>query len=128
MNENIKYLKLGTGDNRVQDEMSANITAAHLSEVFDNLKAAAENISETGADLNVLRQLLSENATVVEVFFQINIMLKGLHLLIEGDEWEKSIGSANHDFSQNVIAFLKAVHADNWNVQPPKPPKIVNIE
>ena len=128
MNENIKYIKLGTGDNRVQDEVSANDTAASLSEVFDSLKAATENISDTGTDLNVLRKLLSENATVVEVFFQINIMLKGLHLLIEGEAWEKSVESANHNFSQGVIDFLRAVHADNWDILPPLPPKIINIE
>ena len=128
MKENIKYLKLGTGDNRVQDEVSANDTAASLSEVFDSLKAAAENISETGPDFNVLQKLLSENATVVEVFFQISMILKGLHLLIEGEAWDKSVGSANHNFSQGVVDFLRAVHDENWNIPPPLPPKIINIE
>lgn len=125
--ENIKYIDIGTGDFPIIDEVAANCVAANLSNIFDELKAAAEHISETGADLKNLKKLLSENETVVEVFFQVNMILKGFLVVIEGEEWERCKRTAKHNYPPGVIEFLQEVHNGTWNVKP-KPPKIVNIE
>ena len=126
--KDIKSIDVGAGNHRMVDEVSANNITGHLSEVLEHLRDAATNIAETGADLKALRELLSTDKEVVERFFQINMILKGLMLLVEGEEWEKAVESANHDYGQSVITFLRLVHNENWNVKPPEPPKVVNIE
>ena len=129
MKEKLTFIEnVGQGKHRMIDEVSANCVNSHLSEVISHLRDAATNIAETGVDLKALRELLSTDKDVVERFFQINMILKGLMLLVEGEEWEKCVESANHNYGQSVITFLRLVHNENWNVKPPEPPKVVNIE
>lgn len=126
--KDLKVLDIGTGKNRMTDEVSANRVAEHLTEILSHLKKAAGGVADIGADVKALRELLSTNEDVVEIFFQINMILKGFHILVEGEQWEKSVASARHDYGQSVVTFLRLVHNENFNVKPPEPPKVVNIE
>ena len=131
MSKKKKFPKLddvASTDHRIIDEIGAKSVSAQLDLALDELKLAVNHIVETGVDLKALRQLLSENKEALERFFLINLILKGFLITLEGEEWERHCEAANHQYTPNIIKFLQDVHTENWNVSPPKPPKIITMK
>ena len=125
--EKIKYIDVGTGKYPVSDEIAVNCMAAKFLGALNELVDAAEDIASMEPDLKNVSELLKGNESMVEAFFQINLILKGFLVLIEGEEWERALRTSVHTYPEGVQKFLHDVHDGTWNVKP-KPPKIVNIE
>ena len=108
-------------DGRIADTTTANAIGLHLLNVIEQLATAADRTIAANVNIDKLKELLSSQTEIVEMFFIINVILKGFLVLLEGDEWLEAIkNQENHLYPPSTIAFLKKVHSHEF-VRPVPP-------
>ncbi len=123
-----RFVEVGSTNFRMIDEVGANVVTAQIIQALEALNLAAEHVAGTDIDLNALRQLLSKDKNTLESFFLVNMILKGFLLTIEGDEWERYLAAGNHEYSPNVMKFLRDVHNHTFDDQLPEKPKVILLK
>ena len=118
---------------RLPDINAANNVGMCLLDVLENLSRATEAMSNSKVIYKNVRQLLSDNDQVLEIFFMVNIILKGFLLFIEGDEWDEVVAdNESHVYPPPAAEFLQKVYRTNFKdakpVEPKSPIKLVNSE
>lgn len=123
-----RFTDIGSTNFRMVDEVGANVVTAQIIQALEALNLAAEHVAETNVDLSALKKLLSKDKNTLESFFIVNMILKGFLLMIDGQEWDRYLEAGNHQYSPNVMKFLREVHNHTFDEPPPEKPKVIPLK
>lgn len=107
---------------RLMDLTAANNVGVCLLDVLENLARATEALENPKLDFKEIKNMLCDNEQVLQIFFIVNIILKGFLLMVDGKKWEDVVNdNENHVYPKPAVDFLKKVYATNFADNEKKP-------
>lgn len=113
--QGLTFDRIEDAEARLMDINAANGVGLCLLEMLEIVAKATEILDNKKIDLVTVRKQLLKNDQVLDIFFIVNMILKGILTMMDGEDWIKTVEKEDHLYPQSAINFLKRVYETDFS-------------